>query len=56
MIKNYFRELNKLLIGNEKLNIKLERKERKKVTKPKEEVNLLSLKSVKFVKMTFYSL
>ena len=32
-------------------------KRRKKATKPKEEVNFLSLKRVKFVKMTiFYSL
>ena len=46
-----------VLIGNEKLKILLEGKKRKKVTKPKEEVDLLSLKRVKFVKMTiFYSL
>ena len=51
--KGYLLQATKLW---EKLQIVLNRR-RKKATKPKEEVNFLSLKRVKFVKMTiFYSL
>ena len=43
-------------VAKNKIVGKLLKRKKKKATKPKEEVNYLSLKRVKFVKMTiFYS-
>ena len=43
-------------VAKNKIVGKLLKRKKKKATKPKEEVNCLSLKRVKFVKMTiFYS-
>ena len=43
-------------VAKNKIGGKLLNRKKKKATKPKEEVNCLSLKTVKFVKMTiFYS-